>query len=514
MIAHGSNPAGALSLHTLTANEANDGSPGNSRLPPPEQTLIVKMAEPETAEMIEKHVEFYTETGDSYRSVHLPTSFVRHYQNRPDRALPVVNGVSSLPIVLRNGDVLAGRGLDRKYGIVFRIPAALLDLLPRRKDCTADRVGKAMQFLCEEWLCDVATSYEGKAIVIACALTIVERLALPDRPAFYITAGQRGGGKTTTLHMISVAVLGLRAAAAAWSQSDEERRKALFAYLGAGLPFLVWDNIPRGVATSCPSIEKALTTEIYSDRVLGESEQRQVPAYTIQAFTGNNITPRSDLASRSLLARLTVDRPDPENRIFRHADAVAWTEAQRGQILANLYTVLLGNLRLATAQQKPADTRFKPWWHLVGAAVEYAAQQHRRIETDPANWLTVDPSPCPPKPFRFRDLFLEGEADDEQAGNLATVLSMLSNKFSAWTFQASDVATFAGRADEQSIAFKAALELATGKSLPIISAPAISARLRAVKDTPVTVADKMLTLRYTSDHEGGRFKVVEGTASP
>ena len=104
--------------------------------------------------------------------------------------------------------------------------------------------------------------------------------------------------------MISVAVLGRRAAAAAWSPSEEERRKALFAYLGEGVALLVWDNIPRGAVISCPSIEKALTAETYKDRILGVTETRTVPASTVHVFTGNNIAPRGDMASRSLTARL------------------------------------------------------------------------------------------------------------------------------------------------------------------------------------------------------------------
>ncbi len=78
--------------------------------------------------------------------------------------------------------------------------------------------------------------------------------------------------------MLAVAVLGRRAAASAWSPNEEERRKALFAYLGEGVALLVWDNIPRGAAISCPSIEKALTAETYKDRILGVSENRTVPA--------------------------------------------------------------------------------------------------------------------------------------------------------------------------------------------------------------------------------------------
>jgi hypothetical protein len=133
-----------------------------------------------------------------------------------------------------------------------------------------------MAFLVDDWLCDVATDYKGKCVIIAAAMSVLERLLLPERSAFFITAGQRGGGKTTTANMISLATLGRRAAAAAWSADDEERRKALLAYLGEGVPVIVWDNISRGAIISCPSIEKALTTETYSDRVLGASEHRTV----------------------------------------------------------------------------------------------------------------------------------------------------------------------------------------------------------------------------------------------
>jgi hypothetical protein len=361
----------APSLHTLMSD-------GSTKLPAPPQMQIAVLTDPEAAELIERHVEFYQDTEDGRRSVHLGAPFVRHFANRSDGVLPVVTGIASLPIVLPNGQVLSGSGLDRKSGVVFRIPSGLK--LPEPGQCNNRGAATAMNFLANEWLVDVATDYTGKCILIACALTIIERMALPERPAFFVTAGQRGGGKTTTLHMVSAGVLGTRAAAAAWSPNDEERRKALFAYLGSGLPFLVWDNIPLGAAISCPSIEKALTTETYSDRVLGESRYMDVPAYSILAFTGNNVTARGDLASRSLLARISVDRTDPENRKFAHPDPIAWTEQHRPGILFALYTILLANPRFAAVNREPAETRFKAWWHLVGSAIENAAEQHVRDE--------------------------------------------------------------------------------------------------------------------------------------
>jgi hypothetical protein len=138
-------------------------------------------------------------------------------------------------------------------------------------------------------LLDVATDYTGKCTIIAAALTLIEHTLLPDRPAFFVTAGRRGGGKTTTLTMLIMAITGLWPAAAAWSTNEEERRKALISYFLYGVPYIVWDNIARGMQISCPHIEKSCTAAYYSDRKLGVSEMVCTAASTIQFFTGNNI---------------------------------------------------------------------------------------------------------------------------------------------------------------------------------------------------------------------------------
>jgi hypothetical protein len=106
----------------------------------------------------------------------------------------------------------------------------LLVYIPRPADCTPEAVARAFKFLTGEWLVDVATDIEGKCVAIALALSIIERILFPERPVFFATAPLRGGGKTTLLSMISVAALGARAAASAWTSDSEERKKALFAY--------------------------------------------------------------------------------------------------------------------------------------------------------------------------------------------------------------------------------------------------------------------------------------------
>jgi hypothetical protein len=468
-------------MHALTMGDANHEEGDDAPLPPPERPLLTRLDEPAVAELIERYIEHDDEEG---RAVHLPTTFVRHYRQREDGALPILSAVATLPIVLSDGTILGGmRGLDRRRGIVFRVPAELLAMLPTCAECTPDSVRLALQFLMDEWLVDVATDFTGKCILIAAALTLIERSILPERPVYFITAGRRGGGKTTTLMMLTIAVTGTRPAAAAWSDNTEERRKALLAYLLAGIPCIVWDNIERGARITCPHIERACTTAFYADRVLGVSETATAAASAIHLFTGNNIGPTGDLASRSLSVTLEVDRPDPENRTFVHSDPVAWSEAQRAKILTALYTILLGNPVLVMTGIAPR-TRFKEWWRLVGSAVEHAARLHL-VDLD------------------FQNIFLaQEEQDGRDSASVGDALHILATKWPTG-FKAADVAKLINDTGvwvpaedcENAATLRAVLfpELATKRDE--VSAPAVGNRLVNHVGNPVRFGTQVLTLK-------------------
>jgi hypothetical protein len=472
----------------------------SERLPAPQQLMLVTMTEAEVAEMIERHVEFVDERD---RPVRLPSVFVRHYMKRDDGALPTITSIAQTPIVLPDGSILSGRRLERRYGIVFRVPEALERLLPRREACSTEAVCQAMRFLVDEWLVDVAGDYAGKCGIIACALTILERALLPQRPAFFVTAGRRGNGKTTTINMVVKAATGLPASAAAWSWDVEERRKALFSYLDHGLPVLVWDNIPRGSQIACPSIDKALTSEFYSDRVLGASEVRTVPAYMVQIFTGNNISARGDLASRVFTVRLNADRVDPENREFKHADPVAWTDQYRGKILAALYTLLLGNPRRGQKKSElpPQRTRFKEWWEMVGSAVEYAAEHHAAACEGEGGATRID----------FAKMMLETEDEGEEDSDLRDVLVRLRGAFGDGWFTAQELVPYVDSeafvAEEGAEDLRSALEGASGKPIRMVNSKIVGARLKAITGNPAMIGDNTFVLGRMVQNQATKYRV-------
>jgi hypothetical protein len=368
-------------LHLLTADTANavEEEPDQAMTPPAEP-LLAELTPTGIELLLERYVRWivYTKNGSYFGA--LPGPFIKALMEFSPSDIPMARALNTSPLIMLSGRVIDGVGLDRDTGLVHRIDPILRSCIPANPP-TEQEIKEALIFLLDEWLVDVALDAVGKCVVVILALTLLERALLPERPAFFVTAGQRGGGKTTLVHMVLLAVLGRRAAAASWSDNAEERKKALFSYLRQGVAALVWDNIARGSSISCCHIEAALTAPEISDRVLGVSHVETVPAGTIQIFTGNSIAPRGDMASRSFQLALDVNRPDPENRPFTHPDPLAWTQANRPKILRALYTILIGGA-VNRQQGQLAKTRFKlePYWiasRICGKPARYCGGLHR-----------------------------------------------------------------------------------------------------------------------------------------
>jgi hypothetical protein len=390
--------------------------------PPAKQWTIAVLKEHGLTEELEKYIDYINKDGDSVRP---PLSLVQPYMNRDDQALHTLVAIATQPIVLADGEILGRKsGFDPDRGIQFMVPDWVEAILPRRADCTERTVGRAMRFLTDEWLCDVEGSYAVKCINIALGLTMLERSLIPDRPVFFETAGRRGTGKTTLIKMIIKALTGLMPIASAWSMNEDERRKAILSQFMLGVPYFLWDNIPRGFLLSCPHVERSCTIEMYADRKLGVSEIVMTAASTIHIFTGNNIAPRDDLASRSLRANLETNRSDPENRPFKHPDPLHWTDCHRADILEAMYIILLGNPALGLPRNADMLTRFKPWYRLVGTAVEHAAAAASTLRPPPAPAPTAKLSD-PAEGFFARE-FAKMDTADEGDSMLGTVLVELN----------------------------------------------------------------------------------------
>ncbi len=481
----------ALGLHLLMP-EGDQPIPPDQLLPAPAEPLISELDLDQTTMTIEKFIR-YTREKPHPRAVRLPTPFVHAFHSYAGSALPRVAGVVTSPLVNEHG-LLATNGLDRKLEMVFRIPQEIRELVPNVTEVSDIQAQYAYRFLADEWLCDVQTSEEGKAIIIVSALTLIERVLLPERPAFFVTAGQRGGGKTTSINMISTAVFGRRASAASWSDNVEERRKSILSYLRDGPAMIAWDNLTRGANISCPVLERALTSPTITDRLLGVSEQITASSTTVHFLTGNNILPSGDMSSRSFVIRIEVDRPDPENRVFKHSNPIEWTQEHRAEILRALYTILVWNPMLHMAPDvRPIRTRFRRWWTLCAYPVVCLSA------------------------VKLDEILSARESEDAEVTGMAALLSGLLGTFGTGDFTAAQLLHLAHNlpssehASEWILPVQAALEEATGKPFAgSFEARTVGKKLQIVVGRPVQIGADIIVLHRVSDSKAGnRYRVAK-----
>jgi hypothetical protein len=496
-------------VHQLTAAGANDSEANMAlpRLPPVGYTRLVAVQEAELPEYLETYVRFHNEIGNTVR---LPAPYVRPFLLRSfDTALPVVRGVITTPLVMFDGELIAGQYLDRKLGLLVRTPPELSQYLPTIVQCTPKAVADAVKFLLDEFLIDVATDLNGKAMTIALLATVIERTLLPERPGFMVTAGQQAAGKTTLLNATSQAVLGRYCNAVPWSTSEEERRKRLMAVFLAQHPMVAWDNVKAGSVISCQKLGLSLTSPTYNDRILGVSEEAEAPACCIQCLTGNNIGSGGELASRLILIRLLTTRLDPQNRAFAHVDFIGWVQANRVRILQAVYTILLGNFHGRTPDPQVSGTRFRTWYFMVGGAIERAMEQYLHYHGGGRGNFSV------------RGVLLEQQIESTGNDGLSALHQFIAGKLHAadpsrrWRdgFTMADAADFACQPSPEALEFNQLLHAVTG--MPVLvrpSAKQAERRFRAILDTPsnvYTAEGRSETVCISADrsHEGHTYRL-------
>jgi putative DNA primase/helicase len=106
-----------------------------------------------------------------------------------------------------------------------------------------------------------------------------------------------------------------------------------------------------------PDLARALTQAEYADRLLGENKMLRLPTNVLWTATGNNLTFRGDLSSRTLLCRIDSGVERPEERKFTISNLAAHLVENRKSLVVAALTVL----RAYHAAGRPACKEMKRW---------------------------------------------------------------------------------------------------------------------------------------------------------
>jgi hypothetical protein len=247
------------------------------------------------------------------------------------------------------------------------------------------------------------------------------RLAMARCPMYFYDAPMAGTGKSTLQEMAARIVHGTEPALRPWVADEDEIRKSLYACLMAGDRSIWFDNVPDGVKVRSAVLEAFLTSAVWKDRKLGESVTSAIPNKTVLVASGNNLTPVSALARRSLVIRLDANTENLRERVFKISDPRRYVMTHRARLLVDALTIIKAYISPAVTDQPPMPVTlpsFESWSKLV---------------REPLIWLGMaDPV-----------ITQLNETDDENH-NIAPIFEKLVANFGNHTFTAGDMARVVG----------------------------------------------------------------------
>lgn len=280
------------------------------------------------------------------------SSVVAMGHSRENREL---TGIVNCPFVQADWRIFQKNGYDPATGLYSIIE----NKIPDERWDTFEAYG----FLKDEVLAEFPFDKELDAtVMIAAMMALMQRPLLAQdsagMPGFGVIAPVQSSGKTTLVNLVTSAVLKSTVPASNFSTDEEEMSKHILALLREGHPCVLFDNVPHGSEIKADVLAKAMSSDIYSGRLLGETKTLTVPSSAIWFFTGNNIQFSGDFSTRVFPVHLNPRMENPDTRKFERQNVLDWTLHNRSRILNALISIIQDG-----RDYGPLDTgsRFKIW---------------------------------------------------------------------------------------------------------------------------------------------------------
>jgi hypothetical protein len=289
--------------------------------------------------------------------------------------LPPLVGIARAPILRTDGTICTSPGYDALSQLMYcPDPGLTLTPIPDYPD------GNEVQ-ACVDILSSVIGEFPfaddaSRANALAILFSILMRPVIAGHvPLAIIDAPVQGTGKTllvTSLAMIAVG--NVAAESIPTKQNEDEWRKKITSILLAASPFVMLENIPDNTNIDSPSLAATLTSNEWSDRLLGRNETIRLPARAVWAATGNNLRVTGDMPRRSYSIHLDANTERPWERTGFHIKGLeCHVKAHRGDLLSAAMTIIRAWYTNGKPQANvPMLGSFEEWASTVGSVLEFA----------------------------------------------------------------------------------------------------------------------------------------------
>jgi len=272
-----------------------------------------------------------------------------------------LTAVCTAPTLRLDGSIIDTPGHDATTGLMYVCTEAYPPAVPY-----APTPAQALDALAVLWgpihlfpfVDDVARGVTLAAMLAACV-----RPSLPTCPGTGFDAPAKGTGKTLLARCLGALATGQDTAALPPTNDEDECRKRLFAALRMGSKVLLWDNVREPLGNGV--IDSFLTSSFFADRVLGVSENVELPNRALFITSGNNLVITGDTTRRILLARLDAELESPFKREFDF-DPLAVVCAERPSLVVAALTIIRAYITAGRPKAAPGRmASFEQWDDLV-----------------------------------------------------------------------------------------------------------------------------------------------------
>jgi hypothetical protein len=337
-----------------------------------ERPVIRELPEAVMDDSLDRAADFYrnTEKKGIVRA-DLPKRYVQRIMETVE--LPPLDSIVEVPVLREDGSVLDTAGYDERSRLYYQ-PNEDLTVPPIPEDPSPEAVEEAKARIWEPLQDFPFVDEASKANAIGLMLTPIIRPHLSGQnvPLAIVDATVQGTGKTLFVKVVSITNTGRPAATMNAPDGDEEWRKQITAQLLQGASIIVIDDV-SGRLKSAP-LQQALTTSLWQDRVLGKSQQVELPQRATWVATGNNIQPHGDMIRRVYPIRMDAEMERPWiGREYAIDNLEEWTKEHRGELVSSLLT--LARSWFSAGRPEPSVNplgSFEEWTRTVGGILEHA----------------------------------------------------------------------------------------------------------------------------------------------
>jgi hypothetical protein len=229
--------------------------------------------------------------------------------------------------------------------------------------------GDPVKFIFDELLCDFPfDSDASRANTLAIMMLPILRPVIDGpTPLHLIEAPTQGTGKSLLAKVALLSTLG-QCGAMTVPKDEDSWSKKITSALVKGSPVVFIDNIAHKLDSE--SLAAVLTTTSWTDRILGQTSNVDVPNAAVWIATSNNCKMSQDIARRTVYIRLDSEMEHPEERDgFKIPDIVEFATENRLRILSALTEIAEVWIRAGRPLGREKMGSFESWAKIVGGCM-------------------------------------------------------------------------------------------------------------------------------------------------